>query len=59
MAASCSAHVRAEEFFEAVRYVSRRSRRSFRELRTTRHAPDHHATFAEAEYLKAIYLAFD
>lgn len=59
MAASCSAHVSAEEFFEAVRFVARRSRRHFRELRTTRHAPDHHANFKEAEYLKAIYLAFD
>lgn len=59
MSASCSAHVSAEEFFEAVRFVARRSRRHFRELRTTRHAPDHHANFAEAEYLKAIYLAFD
>jgi hypothetical protein len=25
-------------------------------LRTTRHAPDHPATFKEAEYLKTIYL---
>ena len=36
--------------------VSRRSKRPWKELRTTRHAPDHHATFTEAEYLKAIYL---
>ncbi|WP_293911615.1 23S rRNA (cytosine(2499)-C(5))-methyltransferase [Deinococcus sp.] len=56
MAASCSAHVSAEDFFEAVRMVARRSKRSWKELRTTRHAPDHHATFTEAEYLKAIYL---
>ena len=56
MAASCSAHVSAEAFFEAVRQVARRSKRGWKELRTTRHAPDHHATFTEAEYLKAIYL---
>ncbi|AWN24413.1 23S rRNA (cytosine(2499)-C(5))-methyltransferase [Deinococcus irradiatisoli] len=56
MAASCSAHVSAEDFFEAVRTVARRSGRAWKELRTTRHAPDHHASFAEAEYLKAIYL---
>ncbi|WP_161883095.1 class I SAM-dependent methyltransferase [Deinococcus alpinitundrae] len=56
MSASCSSHVSAEEFFEAVRTVARRSGRAWKELRTTRHAPDHHATFAEAEYLKAIYL---
>jgi len=56
MSASCSSHVSAEEFFEAVRTVARRSGRAWKELRTTRHAPDHHATFSEAEYLKAIYL---
>ena len=56
MSASCSSHVSADEFFEAVRTVARRSGRTWKELRTTRHAPDHHATFAEAEYLKAIYL---
>jgi 23S rRNA (cytosine1962-C5)-methyltransferase len=56
VACSCSAHVTAEEFFEAVRRSAARSRRSFREIQTTRHAPDHPATFKEAEYLKAIYL---
>ena len=56
MAASCSSHVSAEEFFETVRTAARRSGRSWKELRITRHAPDHHATFTEAEYLKAIYL---
>lgn len=55
-AASCSAHVTAEEFFEAVRQAARASRRRFTEMETTRHAPDHHATFKEAEYLKCIYL---
>ena len=59
MAASCSAHVSPEEFFEVVRVAARRSRRGWKELRTTRHPPDHHATFAEAEYLKAIYLQLD
>jgi len=57
MAASCSAHVSAQEFFEAVRDAVRRSGRSFKELQTTGHPPDHPATFAEAAYLKAIYLA--
>ena len=32
--------------------------RSFVELQTTGHPPDHPATFAEANYLKAIYLKF-
>lgn len=56
VACSCSAHVTAEEFFDAVRQATRSSDRRFTELQTTRHAPDHHATFAEAEYLKGIYL---
>ena len=59
VSASCSAHVSADEFFDAVRSAARRSGRHFKELRTSRHAPDHHASFAEAEYLKAIYLQMD
>ncbi len=55
VACSCSAHVSAPEFFDAVRRSATRSGRKFRELQTTRHAPDHPATFKEAEYLKAIY----
>ncbi len=56
LSASCSAHVSAEEFWDAVRAAAGASGRPWKELATTRHAPDHHATFAEAEYLKAIYL---
>jgi 23S rRNA (cytosine1962-C5)-methyltransferase len=59
VACSCSAHVTAEEFFAAVRRSVAKSGRRYEELQTTRHAPDHHATFKEAEYLKAIYLRFD
>ncbi len=58
VACSCSAHVSAEEFFGAVRQAARKSGRRFSELQTTRHAPDHRATFPEAEYLKGIYLKF-
>ena len=58
LAASCSAHVTAEEFFEAVRTAARKTTRPFTELRTTHHAADHPATFKEANYLKAIYLKF-
>lgn len=58
VACSCSAHVTAEEFFGAVRQAAMQSGRRFTELQTTRHAPDHHATFKEAEYLKGIYLRF-
>jgi len=56
VAASCSAHVTAEEFFDIVRNSAGKSGRRFEELKTTRHAPDHPATFREADYLKAIYL---
>ena len=58
LACSCSAHVTAGEFFEAVRAAAKKSSRKFQELQTTRHAPDHPAAFKEAEYLKAIYLRF-
>jgi 23S rRNA (cytosine1962-C5)-methyltransferase len=58
-ACSCSAHVSAEEFFGAVRSAAAASGRRFAEIKTTRHAPDHPATFKEAEYLKAIFLKFD
>jgi len=58
VACSCSAHVKAGEFFDAIRKAAKGSKRRFQELETTGHAPDHPATFAEAQYLKAIYLAF-
>ena len=56
VAASCSAHVSAAEFFEAGRQAARNSGRNFVELETTGHPPDHLATFAEANYLKCIFL---
>ncbi len=56
VACSCSAHVTAEEFFDAIRRGAANSGRKLRELGTTGHAPDHPATFTEAKYLKAIYL---
>jgi 23S rRNA (cytosine1962-C5)-methyltransferase len=52
VAASCSAHVSAEEFFA----VARKFGSDMEEVKTTRHATDHPATFAEADYLKCIYL---
>ncbi|MEF2279683.1 23S rRNA (cytosine(2499)-C(5))-methyltransferase [Deinococcus sp. YIM 134068] len=57
--ASCSAHVSADEFWDVVRGAADRSGRGWRELGTSRHAPDHRATFPEAEYLKAIFLQLD
>jgi len=56
VAASCSAHVTEEEFFGAVRRAAAKSGRRWKELQTTGHPPDHPATFAEARYLKCVFL---
>ena len=58
VAGSCSAHVPAAEFFDAVRRAAVKSGRKFTELKTLLHPPDHPAGFKEAEYLKVIYLKF-
>lgn len=59
MAASCSAQVSAEAFFERVRDGLARARRRFAEMKTAGHPADHPAGFPEAHYLKAIYLRLD
>jgi 23S rRNA (cytosine1962-C5)-methyltransferase len=56
VAGSCSAHVSATEFFDAVRRAAAKSGRKFSEIKTSRHPLDHPASFKEAEYLKVIYL---
>ncbi len=56
LAASCSAHVSTAEFYGVVRNAMHASGRRTEELATTGHAPDHPATFPEAEYLKGIYV---
>jgi len=56
LACSCSAHVSADEFFQAVKQAAATSGRRFTALQTTGHASDHPATFREAQYLKAILL---
>lgn len=58
VAGSCSAHVSATDFFDAVRRAAMKSGRKFADLKTLRHPADHPATFKEAEYLKVIYLKF-
>jgi len=58
VAGSCSAHVPATDFFDAVRRAAQKSGRKFSELKTMLHPADHHAGFKEAEYLKVIYLKF-
>lgn len=55
VAASCSAHVSTGEFFTAVLDALHASRRPFAELARTTHAPDHPATFPEAQYLKCLF----
>lgn len=56
VAASCSAHVAAAEFYDIIRDTVRGTGRKFQELQTSTHAPDHPATFPEARYLKCIFL---
>jgi 23S rRNA (cytosine1962-C5)-methyltransferase len=58
LACSCSAHVSEEEFFGAILQTATDSGRRFSVIQKTHHAPDHTTTFAEANYLKAIYLEF-
>jgi 23S rRNA (cytosine1962-C5)-methyltransferase len=59
VAASCSAHVAAAEFFDLVKEEAQRSGRRWRVLWSKGHAADHPVGFAEAEYLKAICLEFE
>jgi 23S rRNA (cytosine1962-C5)-methyltransferase len=59
LACSCSAHVSAAEFFEAVRRAVQGCGRRVAVLQTSAHASDHPATFPEAHYLKAIYLRIE
>lgn len=58
LAASCSAHVRDDEFCAVIRDVARASGRSFGERWVSGHAADHPARFPEAKYLKALCLEF-
>jgi len=59
LAASCSAHVSADEFFSAVRRAFPSAGRRGWELLTAGHPSDHAATFPEAAYLKAIFFQAD
>ena len=56
---SCSAHIRAAEFFETIKKSVRLSGRTFKIAATTREPLDHHATFPEAEYLKGIFVELE
>lgn len=59
VAASCSAHVGAEEFFKLVEKAAIGSGRDWNELWRSGHAVDHPADFKEAGYLKALCIEFD
>jgi len=54
VAASCSAHVSTDEFFDAVDRAA--LPRNTKKLWSTTHAPDHAVTFREAAYLKCVAL---
>lgn len=56
VAASCSAHVTVDEFFDTVREAGLQDKRQMKELRTSQHPKDHPATFRQAAYLKCIVL---
>jgi 23S rRNA (cytosine1962-C5)-methyltransferase len=56
VAASCSAHVTAEEFYSAALRAGKKSGRVFQELWRSGPPADHPATFPEANYLKAVAL---
>ena len=54
-AASCSARVPREAFFQCVIQGIASAGKQHEEIRKTGHAPDHPVTFAEGEYLKGYY----
>jgi 23S rRNA (cytosine1962-C5)-methyltransferase len=59
IAASCSAHVSADDFFRTIEEAAQASGRPWKELWRSGHAADHPATFREAEYLKAVCVEFE
>lgn len=59
VAASCSAHVSAEDFFRTIEATAQASARPWTERWRTGHAPDHPANFREAEYLKAVCIELE
>lgn len=54
--ASCSRHIQANEFYNAVYRGIGASGKKYKEIARTGHAKDHPATFSEAFYLKSAYL---
>jgi 23S rRNA (cytosine1962-C5)-methyltransferase len=58
VSASCSAHVRQDEFFRLVTAAASQSGRKWEECWRSGHASDHPASFPEAGYLKALAIRF-
>jgi len=58
VAASCSAPVTEQEFFETLAEAAQQSGRRFKELLRTGQPADHPATFEEGKYLKCGYYEF-
>lgn len=56
-AASCTRHVQANEFYDAVCLGIRSAGRKYEGITKTGHAQDHPATFPEAFYLKSAYFS--
>ena len=57
--ASCSAPIEAEAFYDLQHEVLRSLARPYRERLRTSHDLDHPVTFAQAAYLKSLYVDFD
>ena len=55
VAASCSARVSAEEFFDLVQSAARQVQRPLQQIRTTGHTVDHPVGFPFGEYLKCLF----
>ncbi|KAK3267908.1 hypothetical protein CYMTET_23561 [Cymbomonas tetramitiformis] len=56
ISASCSAHIKADDFFDMVHAALKASGRKFKELQRTGQPGDHPAIFQESKYLKCIYV---
>jgi len=55
MAASCSAHISTDEFYQSVFSGVSSAGKAYEEILRTQHASDHPVTFKEGAYIKAIY----
>ena len=58
MMASCSSRILADDFFQLVIAVLKKSGRKFQEIERTLHDVDHPIGFAEGAYLKSVYFKF-